>query len=290
MICNLGDFMKKRIITGAVLIALAIPVCIYSYTPIFAIMCTLLALIGVWEMLRCVGEGKHIAVQIPAYLYTLVICASAKYFMPARDLFAWTYIGATITLFVWLASISLFSHGKYPVDELFATFGGVYYVASCFSALILLRENFLGEYLYLVAIVLPLLSDTFAYFVGVFFGKHKLILDVSPKKTVEGSIGGIVGAALCSVIFAYAALHANGYGADLPHYAGAFVAGAAVAALSQIGDLLASLIKRKYGVKDYGFIFPGHGGVLDRLDSVLLTSPLILLISFFLQYVSVHEL
>ena len=210
--------------------------------------------------------------------------------MPARDLFAWTYIGATITLFVWLASISLFSHGKYPVDELFATFGGVYYVASCFSALILLRENFLGEYLYLVAIVLPLLSDTFAYFVGVFFGKHKLIPDVSPKKTVEGSIGGIVGAALCSVIFAYAALHVNGYGADLPHYAGAFVAGAAVAALSQIGDLLASLIKRKYGVKDYGFIFPGHGGVLDRLDSVLLTSPLILLISFFLQYVSLHEL
>lgn len=282
--------MKTRIITAAVLIAIFIPVCVYSYTPVFAVMCTLFAVIGVWEMLRCIGQGNRISVQIPAYLYTLTICVFAKYFMPARDLFAWTYIGATIALFVWLASLSLFSHGEYSVDELFATFGGVYYVASCFTALVLLRESFLGEYLYLVAIILPLLSDTFAYFVGVFFGKHKLIPDVSPKKTVEGSVGGILGAAICTTAFAYVALHANGYGADLWHYIAAFVAGGAVAALSQIGDLFASLIKRKYDVKDYGFIFPGHGGVLDRLDSVLLTSPLILVMSFCLQYVSVHKL
>lgn len=282
--------MKQRIITGAVLIALLVPVLVFSYTPVFAVMFTLLAVAATWEMLKCVGTVKRLSAAIPAYIYTLIVNVAAKCFMPHRDLFAWTYIAATFFFFMYLAVFSMFSKGKFPVDEMFAAFGGVFYVASAFAAFILLRESYLGEYLYLVALFFPLLSDTFAYFVGVSMGKHKLIPDVSPKKTVEGCVGAIVLTGVAAVVFVRIMLTSKGFGASVPQYFGVFVAGAALSVLSQIGDLLASFIKRRYGIKDYGFIFPGHGGVLDRLDSVLLASPLMLFLSFILQYISVHEL
>ena len=283
-------FMKTRIITGIVLVALLIPVLIFSYTPIFAVMFTLLALVATWEMLKCVGTLKIMPAAIPSYIFTLVINAAAKFFMPHRDLFAWTYIAAVFFYFVSLAVYALFSKGKFTVDNLFATFGGVFYVASSFAALILLRESYLGEYLYLLAMFIPWMNDTFAYFTGVFFGKHKLIPDISPKKTVEGSVGGIVFGGIFAVVFVWIMLGKHGYGATPIQYLGVFAASAVVSILSQIGDLVASLIKRRYGVKDYGCIFPGHGGVLDRLDSVLMTSPIILVFSFLLQYISVHKL
>lgn len=282
--------MKQRIITGVILSALLIPVLVYSYTPIFAVMFTLLALVGTWEMLHCVGADKHPVAVIPAYIFTFVSNFAAKYFMPHRDYFAWTYIGLVFFSFVWLAVYAIFSKGRFTVDDLFATFGGVFYVGSAFAALILLRESYLGQYLYLVAMLLPWISDTSAYFTGVAFGRHKLIPDVSPKKTVEGSLGGIAVSGIVCVIFTAVMLNRNGYGATVLQYIGVFVAGALIALLSQIGDLLASLIKRRYAIKDYGKIFPGHGGVLDRLDSVLITSPLVLVFSFLLQYISVHKL
>lgn len=282
--------MKQRIITGIILIAVMIPILWFSHTPVFAAAATLMALVATWEMLHCVGTDKKAAAAIPSYVFTLIVCAAAKYFMPRRDYFAWSYIGIVFFFFVCLAVYSIFSKGKFTVDELFASFGGVFYVGSAFGALILLRESYLGQYLYLLAILIPIISDTFAYFTGVFFGKHKLIPDVSPKKTVEGSVGGILFSGIGCIVFAVVLLRMNGYGLQLWQYAGVFVAGCLIAMLSQVGDLLASLIKRRYGIKDYGKLFPGHGGVLDRLDSILITSPLILVFSFMLQYISVHKL
>jgi phosphatidate cytidylyltransferase len=109
-------------------------------------------------------------------------------------------------------------------------------------------------------------TDIFAYFCGMLLGKHKLIPDVSPKKTVEGSIGGIFFATLSFLIYGiitntYFGTHSNLYFLC--------IAGVVVSVLSQIGDLLMSHIKRHYGIKDYGSIFPGHGGMLDRFDSIL---------------------
>ncbi len=282
--------MKQRIITGSILIAVMIPVLVFSYTPVFAAAATLLAFVATWEMLHCVGTDKKAAAAIPSYVFTIVVCIAAKYFMPRRDYFAWSYIGMVFFFFVCLAIYSIFSKGKFTVDDMFATFGGVFYVGSAFAALILLRESYLGEYLYLLAILVPIISDTFAYFTGVTFGKHKLIPDVSPKKTVEGSLGGIIFSGVGCIVFAVVLLYRNGYGMSPVQYVGVFVAGCLIAILSQVGDLLASLIKRRYGIKDYGKLFPGHGGVLDRLDSILITSPLILLFSFLLQYISVHQL
>ena len=136
------------------------------------------------------------------------------------------------------------------------------------------------EYIYLLAFVGAWVPDTFAYFTGCLFGKHKLIPDVSPKKTVEGAIGGIVFCTIAFVVFALVynrlllsdptqvnAMPVESFRA-LPVWLMAIV-GVLSAVVSMIGDLSMSVIKRHYGVKDYGKILPGHGGFLDRFDSVL---------------------
>jgi len=110
------------------------------------------------------------------------------------------------------------------------------------------------------------------------FGKHKLIPEVSPKKTVEGSIGGIIFAAIAFVLYAVIIWKMN-ESAEMPNLIVFAAAGAIVSVISQIGDLSASVIKRRFGVKDYGFLFPGHGGVLDRFDSVLLTAPVLYILT-----------
>jgi phosphatidate cytidylyltransferase len=110
-------------------------------------------------------------------------------------------------------------------------------------------------------------TDIFAYFAGSFLGRHKLCPSISPKKTVEGAIGGVVGSVLLCGVFGYFAL--RGF------FIHCVVIGALGGVLSQVGDLVASVIKRGAGVKDYGRLIPGHGGLLDRIDSVLFTAPLV---------------
>ena len=128
-----------------------------------------------------------------------------------------------------------------------------------------LLSNTGSIYIWLV-FIFAWISDTFAYFTGVFFGKHKLIPHISPKKTIEGSIGGILGTVLVTVAFAMFFKEEN------PIY---FVPLAIVGStVSQLGDLFASAIKREFNIKDYGNLIPGHGGVLDRFDSILFTAPL----------------
>lgn len=117
-------------------------------------------------------------------------------------------------------------------------------------------------------------SDTFAYFVGVKFGKHKLAPVLSPKKSIEGSIGGVIGSGVLMTLFFFVCVKI-GYITDaraIPIYT---LMGMAAAAFSQVGDIAASAIKRQMGIKDYGKIMPGHGGVMDRFDSVLITAPVI---------------
>ena len=115
-------------------------------------------------------------------------------------------------------------------------------------------------------------TDTFAYFTGVFFGKYKLCPEISPKKTIEGSVGGTVGC--IALLMTYGLLLEKTFMVDVS-YTKLAVLGVIVSPVSQIGDLTASIIKRKFGIKDYGNLFPGHGGILDRLDSVIAVAPLV---------------
>ena len=136
-----------------------------------------------------------------------------------------------------------------------------------FTSLIRIAMMSHGSYLLLMVFIVAFASDSCAYFAGMFLGKHKLAPRLSPKKTIEGSIGGTLGTMLVSGLFGYFVMPEI-----MIH---CMIMGALGAVFSQFGDLTASIFKRKMGIKDYGHLIPGHGGILDRFDSVLFTAPLI---------------
>ena len=161
----------------------------------------------------------------------------------------WGFFGALVVPYLMLSLVRIFQMDFQPVGE----------------------TNFhVGQFIVLLPLLAAWGADTCALFAGMLFGKHKLAPVVSPKKTVEGAVGGVVGGAVLVLI---AALIMNALmGREMPVWA-ALVLGAAGAVLGEVGDLSFSVIKRQTGIKDYGHIFPGHGGVLDRFDSVLFVAP-----------------
>jgi phosphatidate cytidylyltransferase len=163
-------------------------------------------------------------------------------------------------------------HKTVSVNEASLMLFGIAYIPFLLSTLIEVSGLEGGRLLLWLVFVGAYSTDTFAYFSGVFFGKHKLCPEISPKKTVEGSVGGTLGCVVMLIIYGVLLEKTFGQTINYPKLA---ILGVLVAIISQIGDLTASIIKRKYGVKDYGSIFPGHGGILDRLDSIITTAPLV---------------
>lgn len=261
--------MKTRVITGAVLVALFIPLCIFSGTWVFPAVMTLLSVIACYEMLKCIGTLKTAGVPSFILAASMPMCAF---------FFGNTALNAAICIVYLIAvfTLAVFSKGKTDFTLYASSFMGVLYIAVSFSCIVFLRMG--SSYLWILAFIGPWVSDTFAYFTGRLFGKHKLIPEVSPKKTIEGSIGGIIFAAAAFVIYAVVVKKVFDPSVT-PHYLLMAVSGAVVSVISQIGDLSASVIKRRFDVKDYGWIFPGHGGVMDRFDSVLLTAPVLYIIA-----------
>ena len=153
-----------------------------------------------------------------------------------------------------------------------AAFFGVFYVAAMLSYIYQTRILPGGVFQVWLVFICAWGCDTCAYCVGMLIGKHKMAPKLSPKKSVEGGIGGILGAALIAVLYALAINHWADAGVSVTSFA---VIGAVGGAISQIGDLAASAIKRNHNIKDYGKLIPGHGGILDRFDSIIFTAPII---------------
>ena len=272
--------MLKRTITAIVAIAIFIPVCVFSkYFIVWQIAMTVLSVVAAYEITKCVGASKHLSLLIPAFAVSVLAPMTV---LRVPDLFLWI-LALYVGYLIWTFAADVFSRGKIDFETSAASFTGVFYTSASFMCLTLLRG--FGSYRYLLVFIGPWVSDTFAYLVGRAIGKHKLIPEVSPKKTVEGAVGGVVFAALGYALYGWIVLRffpadarmtLSGGKVSLPVMA---LAGAVVAVISQIGDLAMSVIKRRYGVKDYGRIFPGHGGVLDRFDSVLLTAPVLMILS-----------
>ena len=265
--------MLKRILTACVLIPLLVLILFFSGTLVYPIAWAILAGVAIFEMFRVFGRGKDFWLSIPAYLIALGLPFG----------FYFTSVGARITLaaifvyLLWVISVTVFRRGTFPFADAASVFVAVIYIAVGFAALSAIRYGFgdHGKYLCLLAFIGPWVTDTFAYFTGRFFGRHKLIPEVSPKKTVEGSVGGTVFCIVGYIVFGLIMQFAYGFTVN---YWMLGIAGLLVAVISQIGDLIASLIKREHGIKDYGNLFPGHGGVMDRFDSVLTTSILLWLL------------
>lgn len=268
--------MQKRIITAIVALAAFVPVCYFSHTAVFQIVFAFLAAVAVFEMLKCIGNKNPVIFVLSAAF----ACLSPLLCRMISDirLFALVFCAEVFFYLIINLTVSVFSHGKYDITMASVTFTTVIYIVSSFTSIVLLRDSKYGQYLYLLPFLGPWISDTFAYFCGRLFGRRKLIEDVSPKKTVEGSIGGILFTGLSFALYGYIITRFFD-STTSPAYHFLILAGIVVSVVSQVGDLIASLIKRKYNIKDYGNIFPGHGGVMDRFDSVLAAAPLLLLIA-----------
>ena len=272
--------MKNRVITSVAILAAMLTVVIFSEFIVYPLALALLAIIATFEVLRVIGSHKISTLSIPAYLISAAFPLTA-YFVDSNNSLEFLLILAAVVFvyLVWLMGVSVFSKGKITFSKVSETLVGVTYVAVSFTSLSLIRyinHNF-GVFLVVLVFVISWTCDTAAFAVGSLIGKHKLIPEISPKKTVEGAIGGVVFSALLCALY--------GLGLDLViekiqvNYLYLVLFGIILSVVSQLGDLIASLIKREYGVKDYGRIFPGHGGVLDRFDSVLAVSTILLILS-----------
>ena len=271
--------MKNRTISSIVILAIALALVIFSKYVAYPIGLSVLAVISVFEVIRVIGANKKLAVTIPAY--TMAVVFPILSYLADKDNLLYLLLALAAAMFVylfWLLGISIFSRGKFGYPSAAEVFVAVLYVVVSVTSLSLLRylDSEVGVFFVVLVFVISWICDTSAFAVGVLLGKHKLIPEISPKKTVEGAIGGIV--------FTFIACLVYGFGIDLllenisVNYIVLGLCGALLPVVSQLGDLVASLIKREHGVKDYGTILPGHGGLMDRFDSVMSVSPILLII------------
>ena len=171
---------------------------------------------------------------------------------------------------MYLFVLVITSHGKLTFNAAMSAYIAVLYIIISLNSIIYVRDHAEhGQYIYLLVFLGAWVTDTFSYFTGYLFGKHKLIEDVSPKKTVEGSIGGII---FCAISFVTFGQIINQYFGTNANIIFLLVSGVFISVIAQIGDLIMSVVKRQNNIKDYGKFFPGHGGMIDRFDSVLATS------------------
>ena len=268
--------MRTRVVTAIFIILVTVPLCLFSHTVAWPVFVAAMSVMAVFEMLGCVGTRRKIAVSAPALLMAAVFPFSLRYGGASYDVLL-IFMIAMFVYLIYLFAISVFSHGKLVLEDVFASYATVFYIIASFGALVLLRDRDFGLYLVILTLYGPWISDVFAYFCGRLFGRHKLIPDVSPKKTVEGAVGGVVFCALAAILYGFILKTLIGEISSVSYVSLALI-GAVIAVISQIGDLIMSHIKRKYGIKDYGFILPGHGGILDRFDSVLGVVPLIVIL------------
>ena len=265
--------MKTRIITAVICTLVFLPFLIFSDTFAFPAVIAFATALGIYEMMKCIGEKNWIVIICSCIMgASMPICA--RLYGNEQSFFNFMHKVFVVYLFLLLV-MAVFSKGKVDPAKSAMMYITVSLIVNGFSSIVLLRDYDHGQYIYLLVFICPWMTDIFAYFTGYFLGKHKLIPDVSPKKTVEGAIGGVVFCTLALVLYGYV-LSVAVDGLSINY--GAFVwIGIVLSVVSQCGDLVFSLIKRKYGVKDYGNLMPGHGGVLDRFDSVIVAAPFVLM-------------
>lgn len=269
--------MKTRVISGVVGAILLVTVVLLG-NEVLGVGVFILALIGMHEFYNAVSNAGYKPVRFIGYIACvplLVIAFKSRTanlfnFNDSRMSMIYISMAVFLVLFILLAYI-VFLFGRYNLNDISLTVFGMLYIAFLFSFVILTRNLENGHLFIWLVFIGAWATDTFAYFTGITIGKTKILPSVSPKKSLEGSIGGVVGCIVAMVVYGIITRNYSGY-IPLYHYA---VIGLLCGMLSQIGDWAASAIKRYVQIKDFGKIMPGHGGVLDRFDSILFTAPVI---------------
>lgn len=252
---------KTRLISGIVLVIIALATIISGSWILFF---TLLAvsLIGMRELYKVMKvSDEHVTVlELVGYL------GAVLYYIAMKADFGNYGTMAIIISMILILFVYVFGYPKYHAEQVMAAFFGVIYVAVMLSFIYLTRSLPDGKFLVWLIFLCSWGCDTCAYCVGMLIGRHKMAPVLSPKKSIEGAVGGVAGAALLGVIYAAATQ------GKMAEYALICAVGALI---SMVGDLAASAIKRNQNIKDYGKLIPGHGGILDRFDSVIITAPVI---------------
>ena len=260
---------KTRLLSGILLVIIALFTVITGGSILFAVL-FIISMIGLTELYR-VFDIRDKAPGICGYLFAAAYYALIymKPLLPVKtDWFMLLFMAFLISMM----AVLVFSFPKYRTEQILAAFFGVFYVAVMLSYIYQTRILPGGVFTVWLVFICSWGCDTCAYCVGMLIGRHKMAPKLSPKKSVEGGIGGIAGAALLGVLYALAINKWGNAGADVVSHA---IIGAAGGAISQVGDLAASAIKRNHYIKYYGKLIPGHGGILDRFDSVIFTAPII---------------
>ena len=266
--------MRTRILTGVIAFIVFLPFLIFSDTVAFPIAMAVCAVVSVGELLHCVKLLGRLSVSVPLCMVAVAGPLCLRLLGSAITLKA--TVAVILVLMLYILAVTTFSKGKILITESASALMTALYIIAGFSAMVYLHDfHEGGKYLYLLTFIGAWVPDTFAYFTGMLFGKHKLIPDVSPKKTVEGAIGGLVFCVLAFIGFALIYNHYLIPEVWIPENSPILpvglmsVIGLVAGIVSMVGDLTMSLIKRHYGIKDFGKILPGHGGFLDRFDSVI---------------------
>lgn len=277
--------MKARVIASLVLALVAIFVLLSGDWVVFAAV-TVLNLLSVYELCKCFGFCKKQTWFVPLYMAVAVLLAEAASVSCIRSMMDACFFGMLLSLYLVLGFVLVLRHHKtgQVTEQAFFSLLAVSWVLVWFlsQAVNLRMELEQGKLLLWAVLVGACLTDTFALFTGKLFGRHPLAIHISPNKTIEGAVGGTVGAVLSMLIFG---LVVRLIQSDFTvHYGAMALLGLLCALAAQIGDLSMSALKREAGIKDFSEIIPGHGGVLDRMDSIIFVAPAAY---YFLRYISV---
>ena len=266
---------KVRALSAVVLVAILGTALFFGGYYLWALM-LLSSLVGFFEFLRAMREPSERDNMKPDILEAVGYVGVAALYVillvvkPGNDLIVVFY--ALVLLLIALMIVYVLQFPRFPTSKMMQVFFGVIYVGIMLSFVYLTRMADEGLKLVWLIFIASWICDTCAYLTGMLFGKHKLTPRLSPKKSVEGAIGGVAGAA--AVGFLYGVIISLGDAAWV-----SAVICAAGAVISQFGDLTASAIKRNHDIKDYGKLIPGHGGILDRFDSVIITAPIVFILA-----------
>ena len=277
--------MKQRIITALIFGIVFIGAMLLMNTFVFPIFIAALSVIAVWEIEKAVGL-KNIYIKI----ITLMLSAAIPFIVNFNLSLPVAIFGSIYVVLILIFMLIEFETTKFE-QAITAIFASVC-VPFSFSVMIIFRDinkhfdgytKVDGIFLIIFALFASWMTDIFAYFIGSKFGKHKLCPKISPKKSVEGAIGGIVGEVLLNVLLLFVFNKFFFEGSSIFSYGVVIVLSIVLSVVSMFGDLAASTIKRNYGIKDFGKLLPGHGGIMDRFDSVLFVLPVLYSAIYFMN-------
>lgn len=263
--------MLKRVLTAIIALAAFVPILIFSGTTvgryIFIGLIFILNAFAMIEATKCVGLGKKFWINIPVYVFSAASLIAMVFFGNEQWLSQYG-LAAFLTFTFIILAISMLSRGIVRISQTAELLVLAFYITIGFASIVLIKDSTetYGNHLYLLVFLGAWLTDTGAYFVGRLLGKHKLLPTVSPKKTVEGAIGGLV---FCVATFVVFGIIVSSINSLKINWLALIIAGVVTSILSQFGDLIMSYLKREHGIKDFSTILPGHGGILDRFDSAI---------------------